>query len=153
MRRRLAVPGVLALMAIGGSAPAGEQRIHRSDLPAAVASTVDAQHAERVRGLSREVKNGHPLYEAELTVDGRRRDLLIDEAGRIVEAEEEVPLASLPPAVQRGLRSAAGGGTLGPIESTTKNGRIVAYEAGVVKDGRHFEVQVDPDGRRLGPAR
>ena len=140
-------------MAIGGSAPAGEQRIHRSDLPAAVESTVAAQHADRVRGFSREVKNGQTLYEAELTVDGRRRDLLIDATGRIVEAEEEVLLADLPVAVQNGLRSAAGGGTLGRIESTARGGRIVAYEAEAVRNGRRFEVQVGPDGQRLEPAR
>jgi hypothetical protein len=51
--------------------------------------------------------------------------------------------------VKDGLIKAAGSGTVGKIESITKNGKLVAYEA-VVKTGtKRSEIQVGPDGKKL----
>ena len=73
----------------------------------------------------------------------------MDKNGNIVEIEEEVPMDSLPDSVKEGLKKAARAGTIAKIESLTKNGKLVAYEA-IVKTGtKRSEIQVGPDGQKL----
>ncbi len=150
MRTRRSVAtlcGGFALL-LASRAPAAEKKIARSELPPAVEKTVAAQGSEAtIRGLSREEKKGQVFYEAELVVAGRSRDILMDAAGTIVEAEEEVSLKSLPPEVQAGLKARAGEGTIEKVESITKRGRLAGYEAQVDTRGRRSEVSVGPDGK------
>ena len=94
-------------------------------------------------------KGGRRLYEMELTVDGRSKDVSMDKNGNIVEVEEEVTMDSLPSAVQDGLKAAAGKRTIGKIESLTKNGKLVAYEAHVKTGKKRSEIQVGPNGEKL----
>ena len=51
--------------------------------------------------------------------------------------------------IEEGLAKAAGTGTIGKVESLTKKGKLVAYEAIVQKGKKHSEVQVGPDGKKL----
>ncbi len=127
-----------------------ERKVTRRDLPAAVAKTVDAQsHGATIRGYSEEKENGQTLYEVELRVNGHTRDVLIDANGAVVEVEEEVDLAALPAAVRDALNAGAGSGKIGVVESVTKGGQIVAYEAHVTMNGKKSEVKVGPDGKPL----
>ena len=71
-------------------------------------------------------KDGKPIYEVALSVNGRARDVTIDAQGSVREIEDEVALASLPVAVRQGLAAGAGTGTIGRVESLTKNGKLVA---------------------------
>jgi hypothetical protein len=73
----------------------------------------------------------------------------MDEEGRVVEVEEEVAMDSLPPAVKEGITKAAGAGTISKVESLTKNGKLVAYEAAVKTGTKRSEIQVGPDGNKL----
>jgi hypothetical protein len=146
--RVIVLAGIGVILGLG--AQAAEKKISRSDLPPAVEKTVAAQSAGAiVRGFSQELEDGRTFYEAELSVDGHSKDILMDSGGAIVEVEEEVSLASLPAAVQEGLKAAAGAGKIGKVESLTKRGRLVAYEARVSTEGKKSEVQVGPDGNRL----
>jgi hypothetical protein len=63
--------------------------------------------------------------------------------------EEEVALGSLPTAVKDGLAKAAGTGTITKVESLSKGGKLVAYEAAVKTRTKKSEVQVGPDGKKL----
>ena len=129
---------------------AQETKIQRGDLPPAVRKSVDSEsRGATVRGFSKEVENGQTYYEAELVVNGHSKDVLIDESGKVVEVEEQVALDSLPAAVQQGLRSKAGSGKIGTVESLTKRGKLVAYEAQVQTAGRRSEIQVGPEGKSL----
>ncbi|MDT5294798.1 MAG: hypothetical protein QOJ76_1678 [Acidobacteriota bacterium] len=73
----------------------------------------------------------------------------MDARGNVVEVEEEVALDSLPAAVREGLTKAAGRGTISRVESLTKRGKLVAYEAVVKTGARRREVQVGPSGEKL----
>jgi len=127
-----------------------EKKMSRSDLPAAVQKTVDAQsRGATVRGFSVERENGQTFYEAELMLNGHSKDVLIDANGAVVETEEQVDLDSLPAGVKNGLQSKAGSGKLVKVESITKHDRLVAYEAKVLTNGKKSEVQVGPDGKPL----
>jgi uncharacterized membrane protein YkoI len=139
-----------ALVLLTISADAQEKKIKSSDLPAAVQATVTAQsQGATLRGLSEEKEKGKTYYEAELQVNGHSRDVLIDPQGNIVEVEEEVALDALPAAVRDGLQAKAAGGKLVKVESLTKQGKLVAYEAQVIKNGKKSEIQVGADGKPL----
>jgi len=127
-----------------------ERKINRSDLPPAVEKTVAAEgQGATIRGFSEERENGQTFYEAELMVNGHSKDVLIDLKGAVVEVEEQIEIDSLHAAVRDGLQVKAGKGKLLKAESITKQGRLLAYEAKVVTDGKKSEVQVRPDGKPL----
>jgi uncharacterized membrane protein YkoI len=131
-------------------AGAAEKSISRSELPAAVKTTTDEQSkGATVRGYSTDRENGKLEYEVEMLVNGHTKDVTIAPDGRLLEIEEEVSLNSLSTQVRSGLAAQAGKGKITKIESLTKNGKIVAYEAQVLLAGKHSEVQVGPDGGRL----
>jgi hypothetical protein len=58
-------------------------------------------------------------------------------------------MSSLSPAVQDGLKKAAGNATIDKIESLTKNGTLVAYEGHIKRGLKHSEIQVGPNGEKL----
>ena len=89
------------------------------------------------------------MYEAELILNGHTKDVLMNKDGDVVEVEEEVPFVSLSDSVKQGLQAKAGKGNLGKIESLTKNGKLLAYEAKVTTGNKKSEVQVGPDGKPL----
>ena len=82
-------------------------------------------------------------------VDGHSKDILMDANGAVVEVEQQVPIESLSPAVRDGLRAMAGNGRFVKVETLTKQGALVAYEAQVLTNGKRSEVQVGPDGNAL----
>jgi hypothetical protein len=129
---------------------AEEKTIKRSDLPTSVEKTVAEQTTgATVKGFTKEVENGKTVYEVELTVNGHGKDIAIDALGNIIEIEEEVDITTLPPAVKEGLTKAAGKGTISKVESLTKKGKLVAYEAVVKTGSKNSEIQVGPDGKKL----
>jgi len=82
-------------------------------------------------------------------VRGRTRDVLMDSTGAVVEVEQQVTMASLPAAVAAGLKAQAGKGRITKVQTITKHGTLVAYEARVVTGGKRSEIQVGPDGKPL----
>jgi hypothetical protein len=147
---RLAVLSVITALVVLATAHSQEKKIKREELPPAVEKTVSEQsQVATIKGFSTEVENGKRLYEVELTVNGHGKDISMDEDGKVVEVEEEVAMDSLPPAVKAGLIRAAGSGTLTKVESVTKAGKLVGYEASVKNGTKHSEVQVGPKGNKL----
>ena len=129
---------------------AQERKIKREQLPPEVEKTVAREtEGATIKGFATEVEHGRKLYEASLVVKGHTKDILVDRNGNIVEVEEQVTLDSLPVAVQDAFKKRAGSGTLTLIESLTKNGQLVAYEAQVKQGKRRSEIQVGPNGEKL----
>ncbi len=129
---------------------AQEKKLTREQLPPAVEKTVATEsQGATIKGFATEVENGKRLYEVAMTVDGRSKDISMDRYGKVVEVEQEVAMDSLPATVQEGLRKAAGTGTIGMIESLTKGGKLVAYEAHVKTGAKRSEIQVGPNGEKL----
>lgn len=142
----LAAGGLL----LAGIASAQEKKIKRSDLPPAVEKTVAAQSkGATIRGFSTEQEKGQTLYEVALTVNGHSKDISMAADGTVVEVEEQVALDSLSAEVKAGLQAKAGAGKILKVESLTKKGKLVAYEAQVETNGKKSEVQVGPDGKPL----
>jgi len=147
---RILLASVLTALTLAVPISAQEKKIQRSDLPPAVQKTVDEQSkGATVKGFSTEVEDGKKIYEVELTVNGHGKDISMDSQGHVLEIEEEVSLESLSSAVKEGLTKAAGKGTIQKVESLTKNGKLVAYEAQVKTGTKNSEIQVGPDGKKL----
>ena len=142
---------MLVLGLLFSVASAQEKKITRKQLPPAVEKTVAQEESQgaTIKGFATEVEKGQRLYEAELIVNGHHKDILMNRQGVIVEVEEEVSMDSLPATVQAGLRKAAGSGTIGMVESLTKNGKLVAYEGHVKTGTKRSEIQVGPQGEKL----
>lgn len=149
-RKTVLFPALAVCLLFTLSLAAQEKRIKKSDLPAAVQKTADEQSkGATVKGYNKEIENGKVEYEVELTVNGHSKDVSMDPQGNVLEVEEEVALNSLPPAVSQGLQQKAGKGTIRKVESLTKQGKLVAYEAQVITAGKRSEIQVGPDGTPL----
>jgi uncharacterized membrane protein YkoI len=150
MGARLAVLLLITASAFLTTAQAQEKKIKREELPAAVEKTVSEQsQGATIKGFSTEVEQGKTLYEVEFTVNGHGKDISMEKDGKIVEVEEEVAMDSLPPEVKAGLTKAAGSGTISKVETLTKQGKLVAYEADVKNGLKRSEVQVGPKGNKL----
>lgn len=147
---QIALVSVLLLLPSTTFAQDAEKRIKRSDLPAAVEKTVGSEaHGAKILGFSVETENGASYYEAALKVDGHSKDVLIDGKGKVVEVEEEVAFDSLPANVKHALQAKAADAKIAKVESLTKDGVLVAYEAHIRRGGKSSEVQVGPDGGQL----
>lgn len=130
---------------------AQEKKINRSDLPPAVEKTVaQISIGATIRGFSQETENGKTSYEVAMLVSGHSKDVEIDPSGSIKEVEEQVAMDSLSADVKTGLAAKATGGKILKVESITKNGKLVAYEAEVDRAGKKSEIQVGPNGQPLG---
>lgn len=140
----------LSMLLLVVSVSAGEKKIKKSDLPPAVQKTADEQsRGATVKGYSMEVENGQTEYEVELIVNGHSKDVSIDAQGNVIEVEEEVPLRSVPEAVHQGFMAQAPKGIITKVETITKNGKLVAYEAQVHNGEKRSEIRVGPDGKPL----
>lgn len=148
---KIAILGTFSLAALPGvNASASETRITHDQLPQAVRKAADQlSQGATVRGYSKETENGQLEYEVEMTVSGHSKDVSIAPDGRVLEIEEQASLDSLNPQVQSGLKAKAAGAKITKVESLTKNGKIVAYEAQLMKGGKHSEIQVGPHGGSL----
>jgi len=149
-RSRFVVGAALAALILALPTIAQEKKLTKDQLPAAVQKTVDEQSTgATVRGYSTEKEDGRTIYEVQLTVNGKNRDVSMDTAGAVIEIEDTVDFASLPDAVQAGLKKKAGAGKILKVEALTKKDKLVAYEAVVETAGKKKEVQVGSDGKPL----
>ena len=82
-------------------------------------------------------------------VDGHAKDISIAKDGAVLEIEEEVEQSSLPAAAQSALQARAKGAKITKVESVTRKGKIVSYEATVMNGTKKSEVAVGPNGEKL----
>jgi hypothetical protein len=141
---------LLASLCLAAPSFAADRKVAKSDLPPAVAKTAEEQSKGlKVTGYSEERENGKLEYEVQMTTDGHSKDVIIAPDGALIEIEEQVAMTALPTEVRSVLQSKAGQGKITKIESLTKHGAVVAYEAQIVTAGKHSEIQVGPNGQKL----
>jgi hypothetical protein len=121
------------------------------NLPPAVQKTVqDQTKGAEIKTISKETEDGKTQYEVETVVNGKRRDIVVDPKGAVIEIEDETPVGNVPPAVRATMGKKAVGGRIVVVETVTAGGAIVAYEAEYIdKNGRKREVRVKPDGTEV----
>ena len=150
LRSKIIFASLVIALATVSAAQAQERKLKRAQLPPAVEKTVAEQsQGATIKGFSTEIEKGKRVYEVAMTVDGHGKDILIDSKGNVIEIEAEVAMDSLSQPVRDGLTKAAGAGTISKVESLTKMGTLVAYEAVVTRGAKHSEIQVGPNGEKL----
>jgi uncharacterized membrane protein YkoI len=143
----LCVVGAFAVQPVSAQDEAPETKVKLQELPPAVQEAVKAQSkGATVRGFSKEVKDGRALYEAELSVKGRTRDLTFDAQGRIVSDEQQTTLSDIPAAARAAIQKAAAGGKLTLVEKVIE-GSSTSYEGHFTKAGKEGEIKVDANGK------
>src|ERR1700694_2097007 len=91
----------LTVVVISGLAVAAAKSLQVKDLPAAVQKTVqDTLKGAEIKNISKEVEKGMTQYEVETMRNGKHRDFNVDAKGKLVVVEEEVDMASIPPAAK-----------------------------------------------------
>jgi hypothetical protein len=147
--RTMAIANLVSFFIVGAIF-AQEKKIQRSDLPPAVEKTVAQVSAgATIKGFSQETENGQTSYEVAMLVNGHSKDVEIAPSGSVKEVEEQVALDSLSADVKAALTTGAAGGKILKVESITKGGKLVAYEAKIAHAGKKSEIQVGPDGKPL----
>jgi uncharacterized membrane protein YkoI len=118
------------------------------DLPPAVQKTAQEQtKGAEIKNISKETEDGKTHYEIETMVNGKHRDIEIDTKGAVIEVEDEIAIAAVPPTVHDVFAKKATGGRIVMVEAVTSGGILVAYECEYLdKNGRKREVRVKPDG-------
>jgi uncharacterized membrane protein YkoI len=148
---RWLVVRIPSVMLIATSMAMAETSVKLADLPHEVQKAVKEQMAgATLRGLSKETEHGKTTYEAELTVNGKSKDITLDGEGKIIEVEEEVQLVGIPEGARGAIEVAAGkAGKVLMVESVKENDKLVAYEAHIQKqpNGKKSEVRVDASGK------
>ena len=135
-------------LALSSCAYAAEHSVPCSTLPAAVQQRSKSliEPGTTVRGCVKDVSAGKTTYEMELLSPQGSKDITFSPAGDVLEIEQQVDPATLPPPVAAAFAKAATGGKLGKVESLTRLGQLIAYESTVVKNGKHRELAFHPDG-------
>ena len=147
---RFAAKVIVIALCASAVAVASEKEIPRSALPPAVEKTVQQlTQGAVIKGFTSETENGKVEYEVEMTVGGRSKDVSIASDGTVLEVEEAVALTSLPSAAKNAILARANGATITMIESVSKDGKIVSYEAHVVSGGKRSEIAVGPNGEKI----
>ena len=138
---------ICATLVLALAALAAEKKVKLESLPAAIQAAIREQtKGATLVGVSTEVENGRTTYEVETKINGKSRDLELDQSGKVVEAEDEVDLDSIPPAAKAALQKRAAGGAILKVEKLTA-GSSVSYEAAIkTKAGKKIEAGVNADG-------
>lgn len=142
---------ITSLLLVGlACAESNEAKVQFKDLPPAVQKTAKEheQSGTTVRGYNKEVENGKTFYEVETRVNGKNRDILVDESGAVVEVEQQVEIGNVPADAMQGLKKEAAGANILSVESVTKGDKIT-YEAVILRNGKRKEIAVTADGSAL----
>lgn len=139
---------LIALLILAGPASSKdtEKKIKMQDLPPAVQNAVK-EHSKgaTVVGFAKEIEGGATLYEAEMKVGNRTKDVTFDPEGKVVTVEEETTLDSIPAPARDAILKAIGKHKLLLVESVSEKGATF-YEAHY-RSGLHAkEIKIDGSG-------
>jgi hypothetical protein len=139
-----------AVVALSAAAGAKEVKVKPGEVPAAVMDTLHVHYpAAKFLGFSKEIENGSTLFEAEMKVDGRNVDALLDSVGTFQEVETGITEEELPAAVRRALgKSRYAEGEFKSAERHIVPGstEMPTYELHVELKGESYELVYDAGG-------
>jgi len=138
----------LAGLAAAAGALAAERTVPCNTLPKPIQdySATLVKQGATIRSCVKDVTAGKTTYELETQTAAGTRDITLSGAGAVLEIEEEVSQGKLPSAVAEAFKKASESGSLKKIESVTRGGKVVSYEAVVEKGGKRREVAVHANG-------
>ncbi len=132
-------------------AQAKEVRVKPGEVPAAVMDSLNTHyHAATFIGFSKETENSSTFFEAEMKIDGRHVDALLDTVGVVREEETTLAASELPAAVLTSLgKSEYAGAKIKSAERHLVPGskEEPTYELHVTLNGGGHELVFTAEGR------
>jgi hypothetical protein len=138
----------LSVVALCSFAQAKEKSLDLKSLPAVVRTAIQENlRGGEIKNISKEKEDGVVQYEVETRLNGKSRDFNVDSVGKLLLVEEETSLNAIPAEAQAGIIRKSGSGKITVVETFSKPGQPLVYEAGYTdKAGRRHEVLVKTDG-------
>jgi hypothetical protein len=127
----------------------GETKVTRAGVPKAVRAAFTASYPKAtMHGFSREKEDGVVCYEIESKEGGVSRDVLYHADGTVVEVEESIAAADLPPAVIAAVANLKPAAKLVSAEKiTNKNG--TGYEVHLKRGTKASELVFNANGEKV----
>lgn len=121
-----------------------EREVKEAEVPAAALKTIKEQAAGAdVTEFAEEIEHGHTFYEGSFkSASGSQVDVLVTEAGALVEIEESIQADKVPATVLEAAKKAAGAANIRFEKKTA-----VTYEIKFKKGDAGQEMLLSPDGR------
>src|ERR1700674_2281403 len=121
---------LFAIVALGSAMAQTKKSLQLKDLPAAVQKTVGANlNGGEIKNIAKEKEDGVEQYEVESVLNGKSRDFNVDSKGVLLVVEEATNIDAIPAAAKAGIVRKVGDGKLGTVETFTKPGQPMMYEA------------------------
>ena len=135
------------------AAPAAKAEDPAAKLPKVILDAFKKAYPKAViKGASEEKENGKTTWEVESIDNGLGRDLIYNLDGTVVEFEEVVTAASLPPAVTAALKAKYPKATITKAEKLFK-GKTITYEMAIAGAGAAKSIELTPEGKVVPPAK
>lgn len=152
----VALSRVPQLQTAPAPSPAPEVQDHRhitmDDLPRAVREVLGQLSLGRKMHkleLQTGIRRGVRLYRGEFELDGIEHEYVMDEAGKIVASELDVPVTDLPAPVVGGIQALLSGATVMEAEREQEGDAPPYFEVDVQHQGQRHELHVTENGQVL----
>jgi hypothetical protein len=127
-------------------APAAQAADPAAKLPAPILAAFKQSYPNAIiQNAARETEDGKTVWEVESLDNNMARDLVYNPDGTVVEVEEEVAAASVPPFVADAVKAKYPKATVTRAEKKTA-GKVVTYEF-TLKGAKESSVEMTPDGK------
>jgi hypothetical protein len=145
-----AAPKAAAKKPAAAKEEAGETKITKKDVPAAVLASFEKAYPKAtMKGFSKEVEKGQTLYEIESLEGKMARDATYAADGKVAAVEESMETKDAPTAVQQALEKKYPKAKVNKAEKVME-ANTVAYEFHVTTaQGKKAEVKFDAKGKEL----
>lgn len=146
--------GTVAALALclgaGVTAQQAKKPAAKGQPPAAIQQAFQTAYPNaKITKTSKETEGGKTVYEVESVDQGLNRNLIYNLDGTVVEIEEQISPADLPPPVSEALKKLYPKATITTAEKLTR-GQTVQYEL-AIKGAPKKEVAFTPDGKLVPP--
>lgn len=146
--RLFTVSSICIAFCVAAVAAENGKGLQLKDLPPAVQKAVrDNLQGGEIKRIAKEKEDGILQYEVESLVSGKARDFNVDAKGNLLVVEVATTLNEVPAPAKATILKKVGGGKLGEVETFTKTGQPMMYEAAYTDTkGKKHEVLVKADG-------
>ena len=127
------------------------EHLKLADCPPSVQYAVKEKgHGTPVGDVARVTSDEGVSYEVSYkTADERVFQIEVGAGGKVLVAEEEIPLNSCPDAVKKAIQGKAAGGKVDEVHRVTENGGKVTYTAHLTSGKAEMELEVNSEGKIL----
>jgi uncharacterized membrane protein YkoI len=148
-KRILSVVFISGLSFVAAGAEDKEEKVFLDKLPPAVAKALKAQAGkDEITNVSKEKDEGKTVYEATFKRSGHVHDVTVDENGKLLSDEEELPAADAPKKIRQAIDREFPGAKIEKFERIKEDGKT-NYEALLSGGKKREEIKFSDDGKVL----